>query len=183
MKTKRKWKSRRIRCWVITRECLAKGQHYAFVLCLLPSRFRPKRVADVVLGLHHALGSDFFGKHYFAASATKRRQQSLFARYDRVDVNDNPSTNAVLAEDVIVEAGDSEFDQIITWTDPDVYHFEPGSKPVKEFAGKKRKHVVRFSSGCNAASDLMTWGLACPSDLPLKNSFSDLNPSVQTGAD
>ena len=53
-------------------------------------------------------------------------------RYDRVFVNGSPSTNAVLAEDVIVQCGESAFDQIITWTDPDVYHFEQGSKPVKE---------------------------------------------------
>ncbi len=163
MKTEQRGrKSKQIRCWVVTRECLSKGRHYEFVLCLLPSRFRLERVAHVVLSLHNTLGSDFFGKHSFAASNRKRRERNLHSRYDYVYINDNPSTHAVLAEDAIVERGDSEFDQIITWTDPDIYEFKPHTKPVKQFDGKRRRHRVRFLSSCNTPNKLMTWGLPRP---------------------
>jgi|SRR5947209_2147864 len=155
-----RWKSRKIRSWVITRNCLfSDGQYYSAVLCLLPSRFRPKTVARIILALHETLGSDLFGKHYFAASARKRREQSLSTRYNRVSINDNPSTEAVLAENVVVESIESGYHQVIKWTDPDVYRHEPGKKPVKEVAGKRQRYEIKLPSETNTVNERATWGL------------------------
>ena len=161
MKTKRTYKTRKARCWVITRECCFKGRPHEMVICLLPGRFQSRRVADAVLALHHAMGSDFCNKHHFARSSSEEREKDLQSLYDRVSINANPCTRAVLASDVQVETDDSGFVQTVRWTDPDLYRFEHGKTPMKESDGRKRQQLANFRKGVNAGTELMVWGLPC----------------------
>lgn len=155
-----KGKSRAIKSWVITRENFRSNSWHSVFLGLLPSRFKPKRVADVLLALHALFAKDLSGKHFFARCGTKHREQSLIMSFDRLSIHDNPSTQAVLARDVTVQWGEDAFDQTISWIEPEICQFYRDQPPTTHRNELFRRCNIKFAPATANANELMVWGFA-----------------------
>ena len=155
-------KSRGSRGWVVTRHCLYKGKPYETVLCILPSRYRPQRIADTGKALDTKISHKYTGKLCFAKTDRKKREQTLYVSYDRVSFSGNPGIHAVLADDIRVESGENAYNQLISWTDPDVYEPQRWKPPRKVATGRRHCHRVNFRRSSFNPAIMMTYGLRYP---------------------
>jgi len=123
------------------------------IVCLLPRRYSPKRVRDILDGIYLSYIKTFDGHLEFATSQTEKSPMlAEISRYSDVYVSKNPGLHAWLCHGVKVSS--KKMVQTITWTTPTNYRRNDRHEIVEEIPGKTYRYTFDFCKMVEVRSDL-----------------------------
>ena len=116
------------------------------VVCLLPWRYNPERVRDILDGIYLSYLSSFHDLFWFAKLQTKRRPKIAKISSPEIvtTLEKNPGLDAYLCTDVGVTHRKSI--QSITWTLPNNYRRNSRHEIVEEIRGATHRYSFDFAA-------------------------------------
>jgi hypothetical protein len=149
-------KSKGIKAWVVRwdlREDKVDKQT-GTVVCLLPGRYSPERVRDILDGIYLAYVKAFEGHVAFAKNQKARNR--LLAEVGHytcfVSVDKNPGLVAELCTGVHVRSEKQK--QTLVWTTPEIWRRDDRGFVVEKIPGEKLSYTFDFLSMKEIHSDL-----------------------------
>jgi len=150
-------KTKGIRAWVVIwngRECRIDKPSGSFV-CLLPWRYSPKRVRDILDGIYLSYVRNFQDLYWFAKLQTERHPmiaEIIPSTGIVATLSKNPGLNACLCTDVRVSQKKST--ETVTWTEPTFYRRNSRYEIVEEMPGATHTYSFNFQKMKEVRSSL-----------------------------
>jgi hypothetical protein len=124
------------------------------IVCLLPWRYSPKRVRDILDGIYLAYVKTF--EEHMTYAKSQRERNPLLAKVEFcscfVSVGKNPGLHASLCTGVVVTS--KKMSQTITWTTPEIWHRDERGMVVEKILGERLSYTFDFTTMKEIHSDL-----------------------------